>query len=192
MKELCREVKPRNTDPSGSTSCSTWQEKCNRKKKSCFQSCFFDVPGENDPFYKKDGTSLFSTVKRKYPFRDISMQLMAGGMWPVFHGGRSVQWSSQVNLAQVPSQLKKPNWVQCEQVRTRATLQITLESFSQVACLCFGVFLVFLNFWRMDSAVLLLPALALFDVSLKACALKAYKTKIFFFLSHFMYPFNMF
>lgn len=40
---------------------------------------------------KKDAASLFSTVKRKYPFRDIYIQLMAGEMWPLFHGGRSVQ-----------------------------------------------------------------------------------------------------
>lgn len=44
------------------------------------QSSFFDVPGENDLFYKKkDGTSLFSAVKREYPLKDIYIQVMGGG-----------------------------------------------------------------------------------------------------------------
>lgn len=33
---------------------------------------------------KQDGTSLFSAVKRKYPFKDIYIQVMAGGKWPTF------------------------------------------------------------------------------------------------------------
>lgn len=33
---------------------------------------------------KQDGTSLFSAAKRKYPFKDISIQVMAGGKWPSF------------------------------------------------------------------------------------------------------------
>lgn len=75
MKELCREMKPRNTDPSGSTSCDTWQGKCSRKKlvsravpsaaASNHQSCFFDVPGENDPLYKKRCRLPFQHSKEK-------------------------------------------------------------------------------------------------------------------------------
>lgn len=90
MKGLYREVKPGNTDPSGSMSCSTWQEKCSRKK-ALFPDLFFllllhIIRAASSMFHKKmthptkkDGASLFSAVKRKHPFREIYIQVMAGG-----------------------------------------------------------------------------------------------------------------
>lgn len=92
------------------------------------QSPSLDVSGENDPLYKKNPASLFSTVKRKYPCRDTYLQIMAGGMWPIilFCGGRSVQGLTQKAWPKSPPNQR----VQYEQVGARATLQIVSGSFS--------------------------------------------------------------
>lgn len=188
-KSLCREGKPRNTDPSGSTSCSTWQEKCSGKKKAHFQSCSFCCcftssepllpcsrrkwKSRRNSTKKKDDASLFSRVKRKYLFTDIYKQVMAGGKWP---------WRQK--CAMVITGEPGPSPLTIKKAQLRATLQIISGNFNLI-CLCFGVFVVSLNFWRMDNAVLLSPALVILDVSLKAWVLKAYKTKIFIFLKLF-------
>lgn len=116
----------------------------------------------------KDGASLFSSVKRKYPFGDIYIQVMAGGKWPVFCGGRSVHWWSAWPKSPHNSQIHKEAQLSSvwTQITTWGTLQIISGSFD-LTCLCFGVFVVFLNFWRMDNAVLLLSALVILNVSLK-------------------------
>jgi len=50
---------------------------------SNLQSSFLEVSGESDPLYKKknkNASFLVSTIKRKYPCRDTSVQIMARGM----------------------------------------------------------------------------------------------------------------
>lgn len=109
---------------------------------------------------------------------------MAGGTWPIvlFHRGRSVQGPSQKAWPKSPHNPRTPT----EFSRNRSEPQQPCKSYHGISARLYAsASVVFLcsctsEEWIVQST--LLPTLVIFDVFLKAWALKAHKTQDFIFI----------
>lgn len=172
------------------------KEKCSRKEVNS-QSCSFCCFRSSEPLLgcfrgkwptlQTNATSLFSTVKRKHPCRDACILIVAGGMWPIilFHRGRSLQGLSQKAWPMSPRiQRSSTEFGQNRsEPRQPCTLYQGVSTLVVCSCSCTS------EEWIMQS--ILLPTLVIFDVFLKAWALKAYKTLMYFFKLFHVCAFNV-